>query len=90
MAANPGLANPVWSASARYTASGVTDILLSNASTKHLLRFTTTTSDTPPAADHTRVSILNETEKFSMTLADGERLWVASNEIANVPYNIEV
>jgi hypothetical protein len=90
MAANPGLANPVWSASARYTASGVTDILLANASTNHLLRWTLTTSDADPSIAYTVANLLRPTESISMQLADGNRLWVASDTIANVPYNIEV
>jgi hypothetical protein len=90
MAANPGLANPVWSASARYTASGATDILLANASTNYFLRWTITTSDTAPSISYTVANLLGPAESIAMQLADGNRLWVASSEIANVPYNIEV
>lgn len=63
----------------RYTASGDTDILLSNHSQTGRLYFTITANDTLPTIDPARASFVPSDRHLPMQLLAGERLWLAAN-----------
>lgn len=68
-----------WDVSARYTASGETDVMLSHPKDSHhskLARYVTTMSDDLPTIDAALGHPLLPLGKEYMTLRDGERLWV--------------
>lgn len=65
------------SATNRYTAAAETDVLLSNPSEWHVMAWTLTTSDTSPTADPANWNKIGPREARAMTLALGERLWMA-------------
>lgn len=74
-----------WHEDGRITASGETDIYIPNTSTQKLYWWITD-DDTPPSIDvnagnplhAAKRSPFQKLDSISMTLADGERLWVAT------------
>lgn len=70
-----------WSATNRYTASGDTDVLVSNVG-GGWLRWATTTDDTAPTIPYSSGHMIKPGEGRAMTLADGARLWLAGTDKA--------
>lgn len=68
-----------WSSSARYTATGSTDIRISNPNDNTAIFWTITTSDTTPAIDPAKSNKLFPGEKETITLALNDRLWSAGS-----------
>lgn len=68
-----------WGSSARYTASGSTDVNLSNPNDNKAIHWVITTSDTTPTDDPATVNKLLPGVDKSMTLSDGDRLWIAAD-----------
>lgn len=69
-----------WDATNRYTASGETDIILSNVGGNSNLQFDLTGDDSPPAQDVGHR--IKAGESRAMTLNDGERLWMRGQTTA--------
>lgn len=65
------------SATNRYTASAETDIALSNSSEAHAMSWTITANDTAPTAHPANWGKIAPMEMRAMTLANGDRLWMA-------------
>ena len=78
MTANPFTANTGWDSDNRYTASGATDVLVSNASQSFTVFWTLTATDTAPTVDPDETNALLPGQFIAMQLADTERLWLAS------------
>jgi len=78
------------SASNRYTASGSTDVLLSNTSESHVVAWTTTTDDNAPAVAPSLWNKIAPLGGRAMTLPDGRRLWMACPYGAPVTAALEV
>lgn len=65
-----------WSSAARYTASGETEIMLSNSG-GGLMFWAITAGDTAPTVVVRKCHPLKALQSIAMTLADTERLWIA-------------
>lgn len=64
-----------WSASARYTASGQTDVAVSNPSDSFLF-WSETDDDTEPTTAVRKTNPIGPKQTRAWTLPDGKRLWL--------------
>ena len=75
-----------WDANNSFTVSANSTVLLSNPSS-FVVYFTRTANSTPPSGEISAASALRPLDSISLSMLDGEYLWVAGNPNARV--NIE-
>ena len=67
-----------WGSTARYTAAGDVDVLLSNPNDDTTIHFEITTSDTTPTINPSASASLTPKLSQSIALATDDRLWITA------------